>query len=252
MLKQFFVILSLLFLVSTFAQKKNKGVQTLNDIPDEFYNEMTVGITTNTNSALIGGFTFKYLRQINDKWYHAFGAEIVNVKNPKEQKFASYQTGNNFILGKLNHLYSLRLQYGRELMLFGKYPEDGVRVSANIMGGLTLGFVKPYYIEYDYSTSSGPDYRIEPYNPDIHENVTRILGRGGFFHGFDKISVKPGINLKAALNFEFGTGELLQSVTGLEIGFNFEVFAQEIPIFEVGNKGTFTSLFCILYIGSRY
>ncbi len=252
MLKVYFTILAFLSITSFFFGQKNKGVKTLNDIPEEFHNEITVGVTTNTNSALIGGFTLKYLRQINDKWYHAFGAEIVSVKNHKEQKFASYQTGNNFILGKLNHLYSVRLQYGKEIMLFGKYPEDGVRVSANLMGGLTVGFVKPYFIEYDYSTINGPEYRIEAYDPRIHENVTRILGKGGFFYGFDQMKVKPGVNLKAALNFEFGTGELLQSVTGLEVGFNFEAFAQEIPIFEVGNKRVFTSLFCIVYIGSRY
>ncbi len=244
------IFLSPIFL---FAQEKTaKNVKTLNYIPDEFYNEMTVGISTNTNSALIGGFAFKYLRQKNDKWYDAYGLELVNVKNHKEEKFASVATGNNFIPGKINYLYSLRMMYGKEKMLFGKYPEDGVRVSAHLMGGLTLGFAKPYYIEYDFSQNGSPDYRVVAYNPDEH-NLSKILGKGGFFNGFDEITVHPGINLKTALNFEFGNGELLQSVSGLEIGFNIEYFPKEVRIFEVeNNPNTYTSLFFIVYIGSRY
>ena len=58
------IILSPIFLNA--QEKTAKNVKTLNDIPDEFYNEMTIGISTNTNSALIGGFAFKYLRQKNE------------------------------------------------------------------------------------------------------------------------------------------------------------------------------------------
>ena len=250
-----FAIISTLFfiqIVSTFSQEKTvKNVKTLNDNPTEFINEITAGVTTNTNSSLIGGFSFKYLRQQNDKWFHAAGIELVNVKNHKEEKFSSPNTGNNFIPGKINHLYSLRLLYGGERLLFGKYPEDGIRVSAYAMGGLTLGLAKPYFIEYNFSPGNNPDYQIVQYDPDIH-NLSQIQGKAGFFYGMGETKIYPGISLKTALNFELSAGELLQTVSGIEVGFNIEYFPKQVPVFLVGNKSTYTSLFLILYIGQRY
>jgi hypothetical protein len=220
---------------------------------EEFTNEMTIGLNTNTNSALIGGFTFKYAKRIKKKQSIAFGLELVNVKSHKEEKFASISTGNSFIPGKVNYLYSLRTQMGKEYLLFGKYPEDGIRLSAIVMGGLSWGIVKPYFIEYDYSPEVGyPDYRIEPYEPGFHQ-LSRILGKGGFFHGFDQLKLQMGLNAKASLNFEFGKGELLESVSGIEVGFNIEYFPKEVEIFAVeDNPNVYTSLFLVFYIGSRY
>lgn len=237
----------LFYLNFSFAQQKITTTE-----PEELLNEATIGINTNTNSALIGGFTFKYGRRQNEKKQYNFGIEIVNVKSHKEEKFASVATGNSFIPGKINHLYSLRTQFGKEYKLFGKYPEEGIRLSAIFMGGLTWGIVKPYYIEYDYSANNTPDYRVEAYDPSIH-NVSRILGKGGFFHGFGDLKLQMGLNAKSSLNFEFGKGELLQTISGIEVGFNIEYFPKEVQIFAVeDNPNLYTSLFLIFYMGSRY
>lgn len=220
---------------------------------DSFSNEMTIGLNTNTNSALIGGFSFKYLRQRKEKQSLAFGLELVSVKSHKEEKFASVSTGNTFIPGKVNYLYSLRTQFGKEYLLFGKYPEDGIRLSAIFMGGLTWGIVKPYFIEYDFSPDVGyPDYRVVAYEPGVHQ-LSRIQGKGGFFYGFDQMKLHMGLNAKASLNFELGKGELLQTVSGIEIGCTVEYFPKEVEIFAVeDNPNIYSSMFLIFYFGSRY
>jgi len=244
------LFLSFLFLSTlTVAQESTKTVGE----DEKFKHVMTIGVNTNTNSALIGGFSFKYGRKINDKQTLIFGGELVNVKSHKEEKFSSISTGNSFIPGKINYLYSLRTQIGKEYLLFGAYPEDGIRLSAIFMGGITWGIVKPYYIEYDYSQDVGyPSYEIEAYDPTKHQ-LSRILGRGGFFHGFEGLNLSMGLNAKASLNFEFGKGDLLESVSGIEVGFNIEYFPKEVDIFAVeNNQNVYTSLFLIFYIGSRY
>ena len=62
-----------------------------------------------------------------------------------------------------------------------------------------------------------------------------------------------GLHAKSSLNFEFGKGELLESISGIEVGFNVEYFPKEVQIFAVeDNPNLYTSLFLIFYIGSRY
>ena len=62
-----------------------------------------------------------------------------------------------------------------------------------------------------------------------------------------------GLNVKSSLNFEFGKGELLQTVSGIEVGCNVEYFPKEVEVFTVDdNPNVYTSIFLILYFGTRY
>ena len=75
-------------------------VSAQDDDAYEYQTEMIWGITKNTASGLIGGFTLKYSRARTAKIYETFGLEIVNVKHPKEVRYNSIITGNFFIWGK--------------------------------------------------------------------------------------------------------------------------------------------------------
>ena len=221
---------------------------------ENFSREATAALNTNTHSSLIGGFSFKYSQEYSKKMSHILGLEIVYVTHAKEKRFSSITTGNSYIPGKINYLFAIRTFYVREKKLFGKYPEDGIRLSWIYAAGLTFGLVKPYFIEYDYSDVSGyPDYRIEAYDPQIHNTPRKILGSGGFFHGFGSSSLAMGLNARTSLNFEFGKGELLETVSGLEVGFNVEYYPKEVTIFSIeNNPNVFTSLYLNIYIGQRY
>ena len=102
--------------------------------------EFTWGINKNTSGGLIGGLVFKKARKLkNEKVLETFGLEIMNVKHPQEVKRNSIQTGNLFIYGKSNYLYALRLQYGRDIILFKKAPHQGVEIKAVFAVGPTIG-----------------------------------------------------------------------------------------------------------------
>lgn len=218
---------------------------------DEGYtSELTFGINFNTNANIIGGVIGKYTREIKKGQYHFIGLELLNVKNPKEQRVASSSTGNLYIFQKKNNLFPLRLQYGREFVLFHPAEEEGVQVNFTLAGGPTIGIVKPYMVEYDYGNYS----QIEPFDPD--KNRT-ILGSGGIFSGLDQSKIVPGLNLKASFSFEFS--QFRGSVTGVEVGGLVEAYSSHIQLVAIQsvispqpyNANTFSSIFVNIFFGFR-
>jgi hypothetical protein len=212
---------------------------------DEYQSEFVYGLNFNTNAGIIGGVMFKYSQAVSSNMNQTFGIEIVNVKHPKELRVTYNQT-NTFIAGKQNYLFAVRPQYGRELVLFKKAPDEGVQINAIAAIGPSLGLVKPYYILYSYSTT---DVRSERYNPDRHD-LQRIIGTGGMFEGFDEIKIVPGINLKAGLSFELSG--FRNSVTGFEVGVMLEKYINDIVIMpQASNRSFYTSGYLNLFFGSK-
>ena len=55
---------------------------------------------------------------------------------------------------------------------------------------------------------------IENFDSTVH-TFNNVIGSASFFEGIDEIKIKPGLNFKAALNFEFGS----QKTASIEVGF---------------------------------
>jgi hypothetical protein len=213
---------------------------------EEYRSEIIYGLNFNTNGGIIGGAIFKYSQAISSNMYQTFGLEIVNVKHPKELRVSYYNT-NTFIAGKTNYLFAVRPQYGRELVLFRKAPDEGVQINAIAAVGPTLGLIKPYYILYSYSNT---DVRSEAYDPARHTDLGRIVGTGGMFEGFDELRMVPGIHLKAGLSFELSG--FRNSVTGFEVGFLLEKYTTDIILIpQAANRSFYTSGYLNLFFGSK-
>jgi len=211
----------------------------------EYSREMVWGIVKATNSGLIGGFNFKYSKELKENIFHGGVIEIVNIKHPQEQKYFASETGNTFIWGKQNHLYSLRLSYLREFTFFKKASQQGVQVNGLVAAGPTLGFEAPYYVE----VKAGQYTVKEPYDPNKHQ-YSDILGTGNILQGVGQSSIVPGLNLKAAMAFEFGTFK--SNVVGIEVGFQCDFFTREIIIMPTTeNYSIFPSAYATLFYGSR-
>ena len=84
---------------STLSQPKKK--QEIEDSKIFSY-----GLTTSTQSGLIGGFVFRHSRPVdirNGKYIHRYLAlEAVNIQHPKERSFAQF-TGTRLAVGKENY-----------------------------------------------------------------------------------------------------------------------------------------------------
>lgn len=237
----------LLFLVGSVASMP-AFAQTLDSY--EYNSEFTWGINKNSAGGLIGGFTFKKARKLNDKMLETLGLEIMNVKHPQEVRHNSGYTGNFFIYGKSNYLYSFRFQYGRDFILFTKAPQQGVEIKAVFAGGPSLGIVAPYYIErtVDNSFFTSLHEQYDPNNPD--HSFNNILGTGNLFEGIGDSKLQLGVNLKAAVNFELGF--LKSQVTGFEVGVLVDSYFNSIPLVPTAeNKSVFPTVFFTLFYGNR-
>jgi hypothetical protein len=213
----------------------------------EYTSEFIWGINKNTNSGLIGGLMFKYSKAMTPRMFQTFGVEIVNVKHPKEQRYPSY-TGNYFIFGKSNYLYSIRGQYGREWLVFKKAPQQGIQINALLAGGPTIGVIAPYYVEIAVDKGQSINEQYDPDN-QMHD-YSRILGTGNILQGIGRSKLNIGANIKTSLIFEFGTFK--NNVTGFEAGFLVEGFPNEVVLIpRAENRSLFTSAFITLFYGSR-
>jgi hypothetical protein len=213
----------------------------------DYQSEFTWGINKNTYGGLIGGFVFKKARKLNDRILETYGLEIMNVKHPQEVRQTSQSTGNYFIYGKSNYLYALRFQYGRDLILFKKAPQQGVEIKAVFATGPTIGVLAPYYVETGTDAGSYATIRRQ-YDPSI--GPEEIFGPGRLFEGLGESKLKIGANVKAALNFELGT--IKSQVTGFEAGFLLDAYAGKVELVPTAkNYSVFPTLFFTLFYGGR-
>lgn len=235
--KNIFKVLSLLLITATGA---------LAQVQDgyEYQSEFTWGINKNTSGGLIGGFVLKKSIKVNEKTLQTFGLEIMNVKHPQEVRFSS-MIGNSYTFGKKNYLYTFRLQYGRDFILFKKAPQQGVEIKAVFAAGPSIGVEAPYYVEWG---NPGSVTVREQYNTSISKE--NILGPGRLFQGVGQSNIVFGGNLKAALNFELGAFK--SQVTGFEAGFLVDAYTRKIDIMaEAKNYSAFPTLFLTIFYGSR-
>jgi hypothetical protein len=237
--KKFFVVLCLMGLCFTGHSQTQDSY--------EYQSEFIWGINKNTYGGLIGGFVFKKARKVSERVLETYGLEIMNVKHPQEIRRNSERTGNFFIFGKSNYLYALRLQYGRDLILFQKAPQQGVEIKGVFAAGPTIGIVAPYYIEYTVGNTDGFSTRGQ-YDPLI--DAQRILGTGRLFEGLGDSKIVPGLNLKAAINFELGT--IKSQVTGFEAGFLLDAYTKKIEMVpSAKNYSAYPTFFITLFYGAR-
>ncbi|MEP2773190.1 MAG: hypothetical protein ABJH05_13655 [Fulvivirga sp.] len=220
---------------------------------DNYSSEFIWGVNKNTAGGLIGGFVLRKSKKINDKLYESYGLELMNVKHPLESQVRT-ATGNTVIFGKTNYLYAIRLQYGRELVLFRKAPQQGVEIKLNAAIGPSIGLHAPYYIEF--IKDGGLNSVREQYNPNKHTlncsgSANCIIGTGYIFQGIQESNIKIGANLKTSLSFELGTSK--SNVTGFEAGFLLDAYAGDIELMPTApeNKNVFPTAFITLFYGNR-
>lgn len=215
----------------------------------DYDSEFTMGLNKNSYGGLIGGFVFKKARRIDKKLFETFGLELMNVKNPHEVRTQAPSSGNYFIYGKAKYLYAVRFQYGRDLVLFTKGPQQGVEVKAVFAVGPSLGIVAPYYVQVDPTGGGSGYYTVSmPYTPDI--SYGSIQGTGSLFEGLFESTVQIGGNVKAAMNFELGTAK--NQVTGVEVGFLLDAYVNTIVMMPAAeNRTVFPTVFLTWFWGSR-
>jgi hypothetical protein len=215
-----------------------------------FARQTVFGIKLNTDG--YGGFLelgrMKTLKRASLYWL-----EFGERKHPKEEKLSRGYFSNPFIYGKVNNFYYARLGFAQQIMLGQKGNKNGVAISAIYGGGISVGFLKPYYIEIE-DPNTGAIYDIK-YGTDAQKDSffldpTVINGGSGFGKGFKELKFVPGFNIRTALRFDYGRFNEL--VSALEVGLNAEYYTQTMPIMLLNKeKRFFFNAYVSLVFGKR-
>lgn len=220
-----------------------------------YQKQTAFGVKLNTDG---WGVSFEHGKYKTITSTNLWWAELGEKKSHSEEKVTSSQIvgdfiliGNPYVYGKINNFYYLKAGIGQQYLIGGKGNKNGVAVSAIYGGGISMGYLKPYYLSID-STQSGNtfDAKYDPSNPDLFLNAANISGSAGFTKGFGEGKLVPGAFLRLALRFDYGRyNEMLSAI---ETGINADYYTKDMPIMlNTKEKKFFFNAYIAIEFGGR-
>lgn len=188
-----------------------------------------------------------------------FSLEIGERKHPKEERITK-SDGTGFFLskpiiyGKQNSFFFAKLGVGQSYLIGGKGNRNGVAVSAVYGAGVSLGFLKPYYVDVTDPISRQQStikwLGNKTRNDTLFLDPAAIDGGAGTFKGFNEMKLKPGLHAKTALRFDYGRYN--EVVSAIEAGINVEYYFSAMPIMLLNEeKKFFANVFVAIEFGKR-
>jgi len=178
-----------------------------------------------------------------------FQVEITERKHQKEEKQNNpYAPTSPIIYGKLNYFYPVKLGVQKQFLLGNKSNKNGVSITGNVGGGLSLGFLRAYEVEVDkngertfvrYDSEDSLLFRNGPY-----------YGGPGLGKGWDHLKLSPGLYAKPGVRFDYG--KYNEMVSAIEVGVIAEFYAKKIPqMLDNKQKQFFFSAYFTVLFGKR-
>lgn len=239
---------------STKQEKKNARRDRINSLLRQeeegeivFNKQNVFGIKLATDGY---GITYELGKFKSQRKSTLFQVEISEKKHKKEKKLAAsidnqFQI-NSVVFGKTHNFYQLKLGVAQQQIIGGKGNKNGVAVSAIYGGGLTVGFLKPYFVDVEDSSNN----RIRETYPEIIDKNYLELGAAGFTVGWNAVKIRPGAYAKAAMRFDYG--RLNETVTAIEVGLGAEFYSSKMSqIIYNKDKQLFFNAYISLLLGRR-
>jgi hypothetical protein len=185
-------------------------------------------------------------------WSIEFGER----KDAKEEKIskvdnAGFLFGSPLVYGKKNVFLFTKVGFGQQVLLGGKGNKNGVAVSAFYGGGLSLGLLKPYYMEVDDPLTgiiSPIRFRGDNSRTDtLFLDPSSIVRGAGFFKGLNETQVVPGVHGRGGFRFDYGRFNEL--VSAIQVGVNMEYYMKEMPIMALNDADKF---FVNIFVGIEF
>ena len=157
MRKLFFIILTIVAFLPSFAQKSKKDKlmerkQRINALVKQeeegvlaYHKQTAFGFKLTSDG--YGGF-YEVGRSKSVKKALLFQFELTERKHPKEEKQSNINIpSSSFVYGKINYCYPLKLGMQQQYLLGNKTNRNGISVTANVGGGMALALLRPYNLE---------------------------------------------------------------------------------------------------------
>ena len=225
--------------------------------PKPISRELSAGVRLNTDGwtgFLERGIVKSDIKE-SDLFYNIAYAsiEFSEKKHPKERRSNSLggsndDGSNSYIFGKVNNFYTLKLGYGYRRMIAGKPDPGTVSIHWIYNGGLSVGLLKPYYVDM---ASSGESIKYTDSTQSDFLSGQNIMGASGFGKGLGELKVIPGLHFKTGLHFDFAT--TVRSKLAIETGISLELYTKRIELM-ANQKGLpyFANLYVSLQFGRRW
>ena len=220
----------------TKADKKNERREARKEKISSMMKQAEEGVLVFSKQSIFGiqfrtngyGAFYEIGRTKTNRKTNIYRLDITEIKNPKEEKLPTggFPFGNPYIYGKINYFYQATLGFGQQYVFGQKGNKNGVAVTAVYNAGISIGMLRPYYVE----VIDGSSTKVIKYSSQDSADFLgpQIFGGGGFGKGWGEMKVKPGAFAKTALRFDYG--RFNEVVTGIEVGISVEAYTEKIPI----------------------
>jgi hypothetical protein len=188
-----------------------------------------------------------------------FQLDFAERKHPKEDKQSNpFIPSTPFIYGKINFFYPLKLGVQQQILLGNKSNKNGVSVTANFGGGISLALLRPYMLDiFDTALGKRRNIKYESADSSLFTNNERLISPTDLSvsgprlgSGWNQMKITPGLYAKAALRFDYA--RFNEVVNALEVGVTGEFYAKKIPqIVFVPYKQFFTNIYVAILFGKR-
>ena len=178
-----------------------------------------------------------------------------HINYMQKRQNAQRQSGRDFAYGLQNRFHSIRFSYGFKRTIADKANRNGVKLSFSFFGGVSLGLVKPYYLNLLQPTTDGnivvkPE-RYSEANASRFLSLDSIVEAAPIRYGLSQIEPVPGAHLKASLDFDWGTKDAF--VKALEAGVMLDLYYKRIPVMvNKTNRFYQIGLYLAFHFGKRW
>jgi len=155
-----------------------------------------------------------------------YQVEISERKHQKEEKQSNPMASTApLIYGKINYFYPVKLGVQKQFLLGNKSNKNGVSITANVGGGITLGVLRAYEVEVD---KAGERTYVRYDSPDSLLFINGpYYGGPNLGRGWNHLKLTPGLYVKPALRFDYGRYNDL--VSAIETGVVAEFYSKKVP-----------------------
>lgn len=176
--------------------------------------------------------------------------DISERKNSKEEKFQDeYGLSAPIIYGKVNFFYPVKLGVQQQFLFGNKGNKNGVNVTGNFGGGVSLGLLRPYLVQVDKGNGV---YEMVGYNSSDSAYFLHgpILAGPTFSDGWSQLKCVPGIYIKPSVRFDYGRYN--EMLTAVEIGVTAEYYTKKIEqMIYISQKQLFLGAYVSVVFGRR-
>jgi len=196
--------------------------------------------------------------------YKGYYADIAQIYHLRENKTASIlknpngdnASGNiNYVYGKINSFFPITLGYMMRKNISGKLAYNHIQIHVLGGAGLSIGLVKPYYLQIARKDLTGNfvpiDEKYSEANALQFLDKRFIYGYSGFSKGWGDADVNIGAQVKSAIQFEYNPSR--NSPLYVEIGGAVNAYLQQVKLMNsTDNKAVFPSIYCSIKKGFRW